>query len=91
MTDMDGAMTAESTPDMTEITEICYNEWIGDEFCDDMTNNVKCNFDGGDCCGTYVNEAWCTECLCLNDSKTTKTSELIPIITETTDSKYFLT
>ena len=38
--------------------------WIGDGFCDDETNNVGCNFDGGDCCVTNVNTNYCTECTC---------------------------
>ena len=45
--------------------------WIGDGFCDDVTNNANCHFDGGDCCGLNVNTDWCTECQCLNDGTTT--------------------
>ena len=26
---------------------------------------AKCDFDGGDCCGSNVNTDYCTECLCL--------------------------
>merc|ERR1719277_2296636 len=29
----------------------CVDNWIGDDYCDDMNNNPECNFDGGDCCG----------------------------------------
>ena len=39
--------------------------WIGDNFCDDVTNNIGCNFDGGDCCGANVNTEYCSACLCL--------------------------
>ena len=28
--------------------------WVGDGFCDDMTNSFQCNYDGGDCCGSNV-------------------------------------
>ena len=37
---------------------------IGDGFCNDITNNVDCGFDGGDCCGSCVNTEYCTECTC---------------------------
>ena len=40
-------------------------DWIGDAYCDDINNNVGCNFDGGDCCGSNVSTQYCTECLCL--------------------------
>ena len=43
----------------------CTQLWIGDSFCDDINNNVDCNFDGGDCCGAIVNTQYCNECLCL--------------------------
>ena len=45
----------------------CYQNWIGDDYCDDINNNVDCNFDGGDCCGSNVNTQYCTECLCLEE------------------------
>ena len=38
--------------------------WIGDGYCDDVTNNADCHFDGGDCCGVNVNTSYCTECIC---------------------------
>ena len=37
---------------------------IGNNWCDDETNNENCNFDGGDCCGLYVQTNYCKECLC---------------------------
>ena len=39
---------------------------IGDGFCDDRNNNPKCEYDGGDCCGSNVNkiEEYCTICEC---------------------------
>ena len=49
----------------------CNTGWIGDGYCDDIDNNVECNFDGGDCCGPNVNTNYCTECLCLNENVTT--------------------
>ena len=38
---------------------------IGNGFCNDETNNVNCNFDGGDCCGPCVNKKDCSKCFCL--------------------------
>ena len=40
--------------------------WIGDGYCDDITNNQYCNYDGGDCCGATINTQYCSECQCLN-------------------------
>ena len=41
----------------------------GDGFCNDITNNQDCNYDGGDCCGPDVNTQYCTECQCLGCAK----------------------
>merc|ERR1712141_782978 len=32
-----------------------FENWVGDNFCDDGDNNAGCDFDGGDCCGDDVN------------------------------------
>ena len=40
--------------------------WIGDGYCDDINNNEVCDFDGGDCCGSNVFTAYCTECMCCD-------------------------
>ena len=37
---------------------------IGDGYCDDVTNNAICNYDGGDCCFAKTNTLFCTECQC---------------------------
>ena len=47
------------------ITGCSYPSYHGDNYCDDENNNEACFFDGGDCCGSYVNIAYCSECLCL--------------------------
>ena len=47
--------------------------WIGDGYCDDVTNNIQCNYDGGDCCGVNINTQYCVQCQCL-DGNTTTTS-----------------
>ena len=41
---------------------------MSDGWCDDITNNADCNWDGGDCCGDDVKTShfWCTECECLD-------------------------
>ena len=52
-------------PTITTTSGGCNQGWIGDGYCDDINNNVGCNFDGGDCCGSNVNTQYCTECLCL--------------------------
>ena len=41
-----------------------YNAWIGDDYCDDVTNNAECGYDGGDCCGDDVKTDYCNECIC---------------------------
>ena len=44
------------------------NIWmIGNGYCDDVTNNGGCDFDGGDCCGSNVDTQHCTECICYAD------------------------
>ena len=39
-------------------------DWVKDGFCDDMNNIEACNYDGGDCCGVYVDKRYCVECKC---------------------------
>ena len=36
---------------------------VGDGFCNDESNNVDCNYDGGDCC-VNINTDFCSECHC---------------------------
>ena len=51
----------------------CNAAWTGDMYCDDINNNMDCNYDGGDCCGCNVNTQYCSVCGCLdpNGSGTT--------------------
>merc|ERR1712051_715911 len=37
---------------------------VGNDFCNDGTNNEICNYDGGDCCGYTVNTDFCIDCIC---------------------------
>ena len=39
--------------------------WIGDGFCDDHLNNVKCGFDGDDCCLPEASHEHCEVCACI--------------------------
>ena len=48
--------------------------WVGDGFCDDIANNVECNYDGGDCCLSDIKTDYCSECLCLEGNSTTTTA-----------------
>ena len=41
-------------------------QWESDGYCDDANNNCKCNWDGGDCCGSDNAYNYCTECECLD-------------------------
>ena len=42
---------------------------VGDGSCDDVTNNLICNFDDGDCCSPEIITSFCTECQCLNGNE----------------------
>ena len=42
-----------------------WTKLVGDGYCNDETNNIHCNFDGGDCCYSYVVKSFCSECKCL--------------------------
>ena len=39
---------------------------IGDGVCDDIVNNLKCNFDNGDCCEINLIKSNCLMCLCYS-------------------------
>ena len=41
-------------------------DYVGDDYCDDISNTDKCGWDGGDCCGNNVNYDYCEECDCLD-------------------------
>ena len=41
------------------------HSYVGDGYCDDETNIVACNYDGGDCCGSCVVTQYCSTCECL--------------------------
>ena len=43
-----------------------YPDYKGDYYCDDENNNCACEWDGGDCCGSYVITDYCDDCDCLD-------------------------
>ena len=45
------------------------NPIVGDGYCNDITNNAGCNFDGGDCCGSCINTEQCLDCECKGEIK----------------------
>ena len=48
-------------------SDTCFQiSWKGDNYCDDANNNCGCEWDGGDCCGSNVNTAYCSSCQCLD-------------------------
>ena len=47
---------------------------VGDRYCDDITNTLECNFDGGDCCGVDANTQYCSECQCKEGNTTSMPS-----------------
>ena len=65
--------------------------WIGDGWCDDVTNNIQCNYDGGDCCGANINTQYCVVCQCLSGGGNTTTTSGGPTTTGafTTSSTLF--
>ncbi len=57
---------------IAENQPICYLDStlvVGDGFCDDMSNNEQCLFDGSDCCLDSIQDSFCTECQCHETNK----------------------
>ena len=55
----------------------CYEPfWVGDGYCDDQTNNENCDYDGGDCCLSFVQEDYCSFCECHELESETTTPEI---------------
>ena len=68
-----GGYTLTSPYSSTSSAGGCNSEWIGDNFCDDINNNMDCSYDGGDCCascGDVVNTLFCSACTCLDPNGT---------------------
>ena len=58
--------------------------WISDGICDDRTNIVFCQYDGGDCCDPTAVTSFCNECLCKEEITTTT-------VNTTTTSEFYFT
>ena len=39
---------------------------VNNGYCNDHVNTAECNYDGGDCCGSNVNIAYCDDCICYS-------------------------
>lgn len=64
--DLENTTSAPSVDQNTTLS--CPNtEWSGDQVCDDLTNTLECDFDGGDCCLDSIDDSQCNECICYND------------------------
>ena len=50
---------------------------ISNGFCNDETNNEKCYYDGGDCCGSCINTNFCTNCSCISNTTDNKVSNVL--------------
>ena len=66
----------------------CNTAWIADGYCDDINNNMDCNYDGDDCCGCNVMTLHCGECanLCIDPNVTTTCPQSTTPVPTTTGS-----
>ena len=48
-----------------------YSSWVGDGTCDDITNIIECDYDGGDCCMSDIETQFCIECFCHSSTTIT--------------------
>ena len=56
-------------PSGTTTGDECSQPWlIGNGKCNDETNNLSCDFDGGDCCIECTVKTDCTDCICKQDN-----------------------
>ena len=46
-----------------------YPRLVGDGYCNDESNTIQCDFDGGDCCYTCVSKQFCIDCKCLAENE----------------------
>ena len=44
-----------------------YPKLVRNGYCNDDSNNIHCNFDGGDCCYSCVSKTFCKDCQCLTE------------------------
>ena len=60
------AMISSFKPTTISSDDCEYPAYLGDGFCDYITNTVGCNWDGGDCCGSNLSRQNCLDCKCLD-------------------------
>ena len=74
-----------TTTTTTTTTNGPCGSWIGNGYCNDMTNNIQCEWDGGECCGdNVIVNAWhCTLCECLDPTYGSTTTTIITTTTTT--------
>ena len=58
------------------------NALVGNGFCNDDTNNVECNYDGGDCCEN-VKTDYCSECNCYLQMSWGTSHKIFPLALST--------
>jgi len=69
--DLDREYIPSSYDARSQVRGCQYSSWVGDGYCDDGANNLDCNYDGGDCCGSNVNKQYCSKCQCLEANEDT--------------------
>ena len=70
-------VTSTTSDTSTNPTSGCgFPNWQGDKVCDDMNNNADCDYDGGDCCGDFVDTSYCRLCQCLDPTHTTPSTTM---------------
>ena len=78
-----GGFTMTSIYSSTSFAGECNSGWIGDNYCDDINNNMDCSYDGGDCCGCNINADYCSVCACLDPNGSGGGTTCPPITTTT--------
>ena len=49
------------------LTECGLTAYVGDGYCQDLTNNAICDYDGGDCCNETSFFDICDICTCFTN------------------------
>ena len=60
---------------------------VEDGYCNDITNNPECNYDGGDCCHELADFSYCLHCECL----TPPAAKMAAIMPKNLAASYFST
>ena len=54
---------------IVEISRCPFLGFRGNGLCDDANNIPECDYDGGDCCGHFMQKGHCEECVCFDDQQ----------------------